>query len=246
MNSNPKKLVKLLGGVCLVALLAGCADDESPYYTPLSSMKAEPAPVQMMKYAYHIGPGDELEIKFFFAPELNDKITVRPDGKISMMFAQDVQAAGLTPDELGANLRKVLAPHVKQRDLVVIVRNFASQKAYVGGEVAKPGLVPLTGDESLLQVLSTAGWVTPAGSETIVVIRRDATGFEKIYPVDIAKLESGEDLTQDVHVQAGDMILVPPSDIVISDRWIDQNIRQLLPFSVSTGMFYNINSRPNQ
>ena len=243
MISNPKKLSRLLlSGVCLVALLGGCADDEPSYYTPLTSMKSDPPPIQTVKYTYRIGPGDELEIKFFFAPELNDRVTVRPDGKISIMFAQDLPAAGLTPDELADNIRSALAPHVKQRDMVVIVRNFVSQKAYVGGEVFKPGMVQLAGDESLLQILSAVGWITPAGADTIIVVRRDATGTKKIYPVNISELESGEDLTQDIHVQAGDMILVPPSGIVISDRWVDQNIRQLLPFSMSTGMWYNVNS----
>jgi polysaccharide export outer membrane protein len=168
-------------------------------------------------------------------------MTVRPDGKISIMFAQDIQAAGLTTDELAGDIRAVLAPHVKQLDLVVIVRSFASQKAYVGGEVTKAGLIPLTGDESLLQVLATAGWVTPLGGDTAVVVRRDENGAEKAYPVNIAQLESGTDMKQNILVQPGDMILVPPSDIVVSDRWVDQNIRQLLPFSTSLGVAYQIN-----
>ena len=245
MNSGQTKPAKLLwGGICLIALLSGCAPD-STHYTPLSSIKTDP-PVQAPKSAYRIGPGDELEIKFFFAPELNDRMTVRPDGKISIMFAQDIQAAGLTTDELSGDVRAVLAPHVKQLDLVIIVRSFASQKAYVGGEVSKPGLVPLTGDESLLQILVEAGWVTPAGADTVVVVRRDSSGSEKVYPVNVAQLESGADMSQNIMVQPGDLILVPPSGIVISDRWVDQNIRQLVPFSMNAGLSYNINTTPIQ
>ena len=232
-------------GVFLIALLGGCAS--VPHnFTPLASIKTDPSPPQTFKTPYRLGSGDEVEVKFFFTPELNDRLTVRPDGKVSIMFAQDIQAAGLTADELASDIRAVLAPHVKQLDLVVIVRSFASQKAYVGGEVTKPGSVQLSGNESLLQVLATAGWVTPAGSDTVVVVRRDMGGTEKIYPVNIAQLTSGRNMEQNIPMQPGDMILVPPSDAVVSDRWVDQNIRQLLPFTPSAGISYNINSTPKQ
>ncbi|MDR3448285.1 MAG: polysaccharide biosynthesis/export family protein [Alphaproteobacteria bacterium] len=243
-QSLSKIITLLLGGLCLCGLAACAQDDRN--YTPLATIKADPPPLQMPKTAYRIGPGDELEVKFFFAPELNDKLTVRPDGKISIMFAQDIQAAGLTADELASDIRAVLAPHVKQLDLVVIIRSFASQKAYVGGEVSKPGPIALTGNETLLGLLASAGWVTPAGSDKIVVVRRDGSGEEKIYPVSLAALENGTDMAQNIPVQAGDLILVPPSSAVQSDRWVDQNIRQLIPFSTSAGVSYNFNRTPTQ
>ena len=244
--SHHKAVKIMLNGACVLALLSGCANHDY-HYTPLNTIAdVPPPPVQTIKSAYRIGVGDELEIKFFFAPELNDRMTVRPDGKISIMFAQDIQAAGTTTDELSADIRAVLAPHVKQLDMVVIVRTFASQRAYVGGEVAKPGPVALTGDENLLQVLSAAGWMTPMGSENVIVVRRDKDGKENIYPVNVAQLENGADMKQDISVLPGDMILVPPSDAVISDRWVDQNIRQILPFTptLGAGVSYNINSNP--
>ena len=242
MSQARSQMTKLLlTGSCL-ALLAACVQQQ-PNYTPLATIKADPPPAPVPRPAYRIGAGDELEIKFFSAPDLNDRMTVRPDGKISIMFAQDLQAAGLTTDELAADIRAVLAPHVNQLDLVVIIRTFASQKVYVGGEVSKPGSVALTGDEHILQILSSAGWVTPTGNNTVVVVRRDAKGEQKIYPVNIAQLQSGEDMSQDILVQAGDIIMVPPSDVAVSDRWVDQNIKQILPFSPSATVGYNVNSQ---
>ncbi|MDD4616428.1 MAG: polysaccharide biosynthesis/export family protein [Alphaproteobacteria bacterium] len=221
-----------------MALLSACAS-KPVNYAPLSELRL---PVLEARPEYRIGLGDELEVKFFFAPELNDRVTVRPDGKISLMFAQNIQAEGLTADELAQNIRVICAPYVKQLDLVVTVRGFNSQKAYVGGEVAKPGSVPLSGNETIMQVLSGAGWMTTgAKTDKIVVVRRDQMKREKIYLINVDELGRGINMAQNIVVQPGDLILVPPSDIVSADRWVDQNIRQLLPVALSGGVTYNIN-----
>lgn len=228
----------LLAGTLLG--LGGCAS-QPVNHAPLSEIQAYVPLAQ--KTDYRIGAGDEIEVKFFFTPELNDRVTVRPDGKISLMFAPNLQAEGLTAEELAANVRVLYAPHIKQLDLVVTVRTFASQKAYVGGEVSKPGTVPLTGNETALQVLAGAGWVTPAArKEGIVVVRRDASSRkERVYLINVSELERGVNMEQNVAIMPGDLILVPPSDVVAADRWVDQNIRQMLPLSMGASVTYDVN-----
>jgi len=224
----------------MVALLCLCACGQQAMNTaPLDEIKpqvsADPAPAP-----YKIGVGDEIEVKFYFAPELNDKMQVRPDGKISIMFAQDIQAAGQTPEELSQAIKRALAHHVKQLDLVVIVRNFGSQRVFVGGEVFKPGPVQIPAPETMLQVLTEAGWITPyAGPEKILLLRRNKNGKENLYPVEVNKLLTGEDMSQNIIVQPGDFVLVPPSDAVAADRWVDQNVRQIMPFNTTAGAYYN-------
>lgn len=192
---------------------------------------------------YLIGPGDEVEVKFFFTPELNDRVVVRPDGYISIMFADDVKAAGLTTKELTKVLRKKLAPHVKQLDLSVVLRNFGSQRVFIGGEVAKPGSVTLTGQQTLLQVLDEAGWVTPTGHMgEVILIRRNKEGVEEVYPLNIKDVMSGEDVSQNVVVMAGDTILVPPYGAVNLDRWMERNVRLASP--VALGFTVNRNVGP--
>ncbi len=235
-----KFVVFALGGALLT--FGGCSSFNE--YAPVSEIQA--GVPEASKAGYRIGAGDELEIKFFFTPELNDKMTVRPDGKISLMFAQKVQAEGLTVDELAANIRTLYAKHVKQLDFVVTVRAFASHKAYVAGEVTKPGPVALTGTETLLQVLANAGWANEDACEEIVVLRRpDATQQEKLYKIDITDITSGSDMSKNIIIKAGDIILVPPSGIVSADRWVDKNIRKLLPFNMNAGAAYNINPANN-
>lgn len=242
LNCRPDRLI-----LCALLCLSACAGPQLVNPAPLDEIKtqtesqASEQGKQDTAQPYKIGVGDEVEVKFYFAPELNDKMQVRPDGKISIMFAQDVQAANQSPEQLAQNIKKALAPHVKQLDLVVIVRNFGSQRVFVGGEVFKPGPVQIPQAETMLQVLTEAGWITPfAGPEKIILVRRGSDRKEKLYPIDVNKLLTGEDMSQNVMVQPGDFILVPPSDAVATNRWIDQNIRQMLPFNTTAGAYYNL------
>jgi polysaccharide export outer membrane protein len=228
--------------VGIIVMLGGC--------TPAVTRPAPLSDIQTSEFsqappAYKIGAGDEIEVKFFFAPDLNDRILVRPDGKISVMFAQDIMAAGKTPEELVDLIKQKLSGHVKQLDLTVVVRTYGSQKLFVGGEVGKPGPVFLSGPETLLQVLGEAGWVTPfAGPTKIALVRRGDDGKENIYSIDASKLINGEDLSQNVYAMAGDVVIVPPSGSVAADRWVDQNLRQMLFFNTSASLAYNINEKP--
>lgn len=218
-------------GLTLALCLVGC--EGKVVTAPGDSLALTEESAQVMQEDYKIGAGDEIELKFYFTPEMNDKFTVRPDGYITVMFAGDIKAAGRTTRQLSKQLRKKLTKHIKQLEFAINVRSFNSQRAYVGGEVAKPGAIALAGHPTLLQVLDEAGWVTPAGRmNEIVLIRRNPNGDEEVYPLNISKIMSGEDVSQNVVVKAGDTILVPPLEAVDVDRWVDRNIRLVTPLPV--------------
>lgn len=185
---------------------------------------------------YQIGVGDEIEFRFYFNPELNDRLTVRPDGQVSLPFLQDVQAAGRTPAELAQEVHKSLLNHIKQPDVVVTVRNFNSRRIFVGGEVARPGPVQMVGRLSILQCLTEAGWLrTTARTEELVLVRRQPDGGRKVFAINLEQALNGQDMSQDAVLQPDDMLFVPPSDVANFDRWVDQHIRQALPFSTNAG-----------
>jgi protein involved in polysaccharide export with SLBB domain len=224
----------LVTAIVLLFAVTGCGEPTVTRHTPVESI----LPSHIESDAYRIGAGDEIELKFFYTPELNDRMTVRPDGKISVMFLQDVQASGLTAKQLSAALKRKLSAHIKQLDLVIIVRTFASQKVYVSGEVAKPGPIIMTGHEDLLQVMDDAGWITPLASrDRIMLVRRDEEGKDVIYFINFKKIMTGEDMSQNIPLQPGDLILVPPSGVTSANRWVDQSIRQMIP--ITTGVFVN-------
>jgi len=114
---------------------------------------------------YRIQAGDQLDIKFFYNKDLNEQVTVRPDGRISLQLVKTVVAAGLTPEQLTVNLKKAYSVHLKDPEIAVIVRSFSSQRIYVDGEVGKPGMLPLTGPTTVRQAISQAGGFLYTGTQ---------------------------------------------------------------------------------
>ncbi len=110
--------------------------------TPVREVIAQ-TPVTLPPYV--ICPGDELEVVFFHTPDLNLLTPVRPDGYISVPLAHDLRAAGRTPEELRALLTHHYEQELNSPELAVVIRTFAAYKIHIGGEVAQPGVYPLTG-----------------------------------------------------------------------------------------------------
>ncbi len=129
------KFVSLV--VTIIAIMACAPVVRNP--APLSEFGTNPS--QSPAKEYRIQVGDLLDIKFFYNPELNEQVTVRPDGRISLMLATEVMAAGVTPGELTEQLRKKYATVIKTPEIAVIVRSFNAQRVYVDGEVGRPGVV---------------------------------------------------------------------------------------------------------
>ena len=215
-----------------VMILTSCANISEKH---MSNIKPVPEDfARPVTKAYRINKGDELSVNFFFAPELNEVIQVRPDGYISLMFIQDILAAGKTPNDLALEIKDKLSKYIQQPDLSVAIRSFANRKAFVGGEVLKPGSIELAKETTLVQALTEAGWITPAATpKNILLIRSDNTGNSNVYSMNLENILYGRDLKQNVYIYPGDQILVPPSETTKAARWIDQHIRQILPFSSS-------------
>ncbi len=161
----------------VAALLVGCASNRAlpnngAYGGSRVTMFEKPPD-------YRIQPGDEMDIKFFFNPELSEAVIVRPDGKISLPLVDDVQAAGLTPSELDALLTQAYARELRKPMITVIVKTFTGQRVYVGGEVGKPGVFELTaGMTALRAVFAAEGFLDTAKPEAVIVIR-NGTYFHK-------------------------------------------------------------------
>ena len=199
--------------------------------TPVREVIAQ-TPVTLPPYV--IGPGDELEVVFFHTPDLNLLTPVRPDGYISVPLAHDLRAAGRTPEELRALLTHHYEQELNSPELAVVIRTFAAYKIHIGGEVAQPGVYPLTGPMNVIDALFLAGVITrTARLDEILVIRPDpATRSYKVIPVNARTIIDGTDTAQNIALGPFDAVFVPTSHIADVNTFVDLYIRQNIPIDV--------------
>jgi len=182
-------------------------------------------------------PGDVIEVKFFYTPELNVTQTVRPDGKIALQLVGEVKAQGKSPAELRDELLKLFTPHLKASEITVIVRSFRDRRVFVGGQVMTPGIVQMPGKMTVLEAIMEVGGfdLREAEVRNVVVIRHKG-GQRYGYALNLKASLAGEE-TQPFFLEPKDIVYVPRTKIARVNQWIDQHINKLIP---RTGFIYSI------
>lgn len=215
----------------LVVLIQGCASIEVEGLPNAEGLALVGEEV-LAEPHYRIRPGDELDIKFFYTQELNETASVRPDGFITLQLLDDVQVAGLTPGELDRQLTKAYAPFIRTPNISVIVRAYKGFRAYVGGQVAVPQLVPLEGGMSVMQAIYRAGGNLPgAHMESIILIRKGEDGRPMPYHLNLGDEAVTRGLPDlQVALAPSDVIYVPRSPIANANLWVQQYITDLVLF----------------
>jgi polysaccharide export outer membrane protein len=166
-----------------------------------------PDPTKPPDEFYVIGAGDTLSVQLWKEPTLSGPVKVRPDGFITLPLVNEIQASGLTTEELRNLLEVKFKDFVTSPVVTIRVEGIASSEVFLVGQVNKPGSYPLAGNETLLQLLTRAGGLTIfADRHNIRTIRRVG---EKVteYIADYEAIIDG-DLKQDIILRPGDRIIV--------------------------------------
>jgi polysaccharide export outer membrane protein len=158
---------------------------------------------------YRIGPEDVLDISVWKSPELSRLVPVRPDGKVSLPLVNDIQAAGLTPNDLREQLTARLAEFISEPEVAVIVREVRSIKVAVVGSVKTPGRHELKSAATVLELLALAQGLTDFAASDRIVVLRQSNGRTVRIPFNYRKVTAGDGGHDDLVVQAGDIIMVP-------------------------------------
>jgi protein involved in polysaccharide export with SLBB domain len=220
--------------VVVVVILLLCA-------TPceaLTQIASSPPPGPIAE-AYLIQIGDQLDIKFFYNPTLNEQVTVRPDGRISLQLIQEVTVVGLTAAALTAELIERYSVDLRQPQVTVIVRGFGAQRVFVDGEVGRPGMVPILGPVTVLQAIAQAGGLKNTARESeIIVIRRNEANAPVARQINLKKALNGSDARQDISLAPFDIVFVPRSRMSNVNVWMDHYIRQNIP--IPFGLQYGL------
>ncbi len=202
--SQTKNTARVIALAVLTALLTACAGAQYP-----------PAPVSAASpdYRYLIGPLDTVNIVVWRNPELSLTTAVRPDGRISTPLVEDLPAVGRNTAELARDLEKALAKYIRDPVVTVIVTGFAgssNEQIRIIGEAAKPQAVPYRQNMTLLDVIILAGGLTDfADGNKAVLVRGSEKG--KQYSVRLADLVRRGDISANVDVRPGDVLIIPQS-----------------------------------
>jgi len=196
-------------GVALLAtaiLIGGCATQSDHPELPTASGDAR------YSTRYKIAPGDSVQIFVWRNPEVSTSVPVRPDGFLSAPLMEEVPAAGKTPGQLARDLEKILATYLREPLVTVIVTGFVGvypEQIRVVGEAAKPQALLYRDSMTLLDVIIAVGGLTNFADGNNSTLVRVVDGEQKLFRVRIDDLVRFGDISANVDMKPGDILIVP-------------------------------------
>jgi len=186
-------------------------EQSQPAQTPAGTIPAPagkevPAlPVAVDPHKYVIGAEDVIHILVWREPDLTGDKVVRPDGKISLPLIGELQASGVTPDDLGKAITTAFSKFINNPEVTVSLMAVNSKRYFIDGQVNKPGEYKLVTPTTVLEALSEAGGFREFASTKKIRILRGTASLKFNYN----EVSHGKKMEQNVYVESGDHIIVP-------------------------------------
>jgi polysaccharide biosynthesis/export protein len=173
---------------------------------PSAAAAAAPRPTDpVVPPGYLIGTDDVLSIVYWKDKDMSADAQVRPDGRIALPLINEVHAAGLTPEQLREKLTEESKKYMEDANITVVVRQINSRKAFITGEVNKPGPYPLTSATSVMQLIAMAGGLREYANSKKIVIMRTEDGKPLSLKFNYKDVVDGKNLL----LKPGDTVVVP-------------------------------------
>ena len=237
---------RLLGAVITTAILVGCclrnlsaqslrADSASATPAavatdPSQSSKAGSQPeLEQRNPRYVIERQDELLLSFPLSPELNQTVTVQPDGYINLQNGRSVHAQGLSVPELVDAIKAAYAGILHNPVVNVDLKDFQKPFFTVSGQVGKPGQYELRANITVAEAIAVAGGLAPTAKSQIFLFHRTSDQWFEVKKVNLKDLMHGKNVDEDASLKPGDMIFVPETFIT--------KFRKYVPYSVNAGTY---------
>jgi len=241
--ARPRRTGAALAVALAVAVLASGCGGAARQRQPAMMADAENAapagiapPLDPAVAASHpLSPGDLIDIKFAFHPEENERVPVRPDGRISLQSIGEVEAAGVTVRDLERIIAEKASVTLRGPVVSIVLVQLAEHKVFVGGQVQKPGFVIYrVGMTPLQAIVERGGFSSDAKLDEVVHLHRVGS------QVETRKLDLRPEVEGDgpgpMALAPNDIIIVPRSFIGKADVFVDQYIRGLLPSIPTPGL----------
>jgi polysaccharide export outer membrane protein len=204
------RVLALVLGAALTAQAQTPAPAQKPAVSPEAAAAAAPRPTDpVVPPGYVIGPDDLLSIVYWKDKDMSADAQVRPDGRIALPLINEVVAAGLTPEQLREKLTEESRRYMEDASITVVVRQINSRKAFITGEINKPGPYPLTAPTTVMQLIAMAGGLREYANSKKIIIMRTENGRSISLPFNYRDVTSGKKLDQNVVLKPGDTVVVP-------------------------------------
>jgi len=241
-RDSMERIYHYLFHVLMIMALIGCATKNPANLANPSTEANLPQDQVVKEYGFQVG--DVFDIRFFNNPELDQAITVRPDGRISLPLVEELLVVGLAPSALDEIITERYRQEIKDPEITIILRQFAGQKVYVGGEVLNPGILQLNGRMTLLQSIFHAGGFKRSAQLDSVMVIRNNNNTAELYRVDVEKtLEEGGIAFA---LKPYDVVYVPKTFITTTGDFIDQYINDIIPDAIRAGFNFVYSLNPSR
>jgi polysaccharide export outer membrane protein len=186
------------------------------------------------------GPGDVINIKMWRQDDMNMEVVIAPDGVISYPLIGRIKVSGLTYPQLLKHMERALSEYYKDPSIAVNVVKVSNQKVFVLGEVKNPAVLQIENDLSVVEALTRTGGISGDAKTSNLLLIRGGVDDPILLIINIADLFSKGDLTQNIYLQRGDILLVPPKTIVHVERFFLRVQGVLAPFLSGSALYRNV------
>lgn len=232
-----QRLCLALSIAMLVATQVGCTTP--PTSTLTLQVKADVVDAaRRYEIVYRLQPGDQLEVFLNRHPDYSRKLTVRPDGFITLPLVDEVKVTEKTPKDLAEELKRLFAVRLKDPEVNVIVLNPPEPVVYVVGEVGAPRALPLRQATTVAQALAQSGGATRGAQlGAVSVIRLNELGYLEALSIEIPE---GHDGQPDAYMALAAMALKPNDLVLVPESARSQILRVLQDTSIAIAPLFNV------
>ncbi len=205
-------LIGALGLVCAARVDArGQLKPQEPALAPADAAPVVPVvpPGPALPTGYVIGADDVLSIVYWREKDMSAEVTVRPDGKVALPLLNDLQAAGLTPDDFRDRVVAAARKYIEEPNPTIMVKTINSRRVFITGQVEKPGPYPLNNPATVLQLISMAGGLKEFAKGKNISVLRNQDGRQVVHQFNYQDAMNRKNLEQNFELLPGDTVLVP-------------------------------------
>ena len=221
-----------LATVLAALTAAGCSSSNETVMAP--SVNSEPV-YSVQPGEYRMAPGDEVAVTFKFHGDLNAEATVLREGDITVAGLGEFYAAGMTTSELEESIYRRASLTYRNPEVSAVVTKREAYRAYVGGEVRRPGYVAVRpGLTSMRAIFDRGGFLDTAKIDNVLYVHWADSGAYEARVVNLkGSLETG-DVRNDVTLGPNDVVFVPKTPIANANLWVSQYLLKLIPIRPPT------------